>query len=102
MVATLHTEPGAPPGVDTLILVSSDTHIGPHLLQLRVYRPLKYLDAFDAFAGEIAEQNKNAMAGGGRFADMQDALSHLTQEARDELIARFTDENSPIAQMMRN
>ena len=31
MVATLHSKPGAASGVDNLILVSSDTHIGPKL-----------------------------------------------------------------------
>ena len=64
MVATLHTEPGAPPGVDNLILVSSDTHIGPLLSQLREYCPKKYLEQFDAFASDI-EVQKQSM---GRFA----------------------------------
>src|SRR5438105_5395083 len=98
MVATLHTEPGAPPGVDNLILVSSDTHIGPLLSQLREYCPKKYLEQFDAFASDI-EVQKQSM---GRFAEMDDALAHLTQEQRDELMARLTDENSPIQQMIRN
>lgn len=50
MVATLHSKPGAPPGVDNLILVSSDTHIGPKLSQLREYCPQQYLEQFDEFA----------------------------------------------------
>ena len=50
MVATMHEKPGAPPGVDNLILVSSDTHIGPKLSQLREYCPQKYLEQFDDFA----------------------------------------------------
>src|SRR5262249_18719428 len=45
-----HEKPGAPPGVDNLILVSSDTHIGPRLSQLREYCPEKYLSQFDDFA----------------------------------------------------
>src|SRR3954451_883401 len=50
MVATMHEKPGAPPGVDNLILVSSDTHIGPKLSQLREDCPEKYLEQFDDFA----------------------------------------------------
>ena len=83
MVATLHTEPGAPPGVDNLILVSSDTHIGPLLSQLREYCTKKDLDEFDAFAADI-EVQKQSM---GRFAEMNDALAHLSQEERDALMA---------------
>ena len=47
MVATLHSKPGAAPGVDNLILVSSDTHIGPKLSQLREYCPAQYLEQFE-------------------------------------------------------
>jgi predicted TIM-barrel fold metal-dependent hydrolase len=56
MVATMHDKPGAPPGVDNVILVSSDTHIGPKLSQLREYCPKQYLDDFDAFAKEKADE----------------------------------------------
>jgi predicted TIM-barrel fold metal-dependent hydrolase len=52
MTATLHAKPGAPPGVDNMILVSSDTHIGPKLSQLREYCPKQYLAQFDEFAAE--------------------------------------------------
>src|SRR6185436_17410326 len=97
MVATLHDKPGAQPGVDNLVLVSSDTHIGPLLSQLREYCPKKYLEPFDDFAADI-EQQKQSM---GRFAEMQDALSSLPQEQRDELMARLNDPNSPIQQMIR-
>src|SRR2546423_15686947 len=98
MVGRLHAEAGAPRGGDNLILGSSDTHIGPLLSQLREYCPKKYLEQFDGFAADIDVQKQSM----GRFSEMSDALAHLSQEQRDELMARLTDENSPIQQMMRN
>src|SRR5262245_32885518 len=50
MVATMHEKPGAPQGVDNLILLSPACHIGPKLSQLREYCPAKYLEQFDDFA----------------------------------------------------
>ena len=62
MVATLHSKPGAAPGVDNLILVSSDTHIGPKLSQLREYCPAQYLEQFDEFAASKEAEINATMA----------------------------------------
>ena len=62
MVATLHSKPGAAPGVDNLILVSSDTHIGPKLSQLREYCPAQYLEQFDDFAASKEAEINATMA----------------------------------------
>ena len=62
MVATLHSKPGAAPGVDNLVLVSSDTHIGPKLSQLREYCPAQYLEQFDDFAASKEAEINATMA----------------------------------------
>src|SRR3954464_12198173 len=67
MVATLHLKPGAAPGVDNLILVSSDTHIGPKLSQLREYCPRQHLQQFDDFAAS-KETEINATMAQAKFA----------------------------------
>src|SRR5688572_30605320 len=60
----MHERPGAPPGVDNVILVSSDTHIGPKLSQLREYCPKRYLEQFDDFAASKADEINATMAQG--------------------------------------
>ena len=42
-----------------VVVVSSDTHIGPLLSQLREYCPEAYLEQFDEFAAAIAEQKNS-------------------------------------------
>src|SRR3954471_15345110 len=90
MVATLHDKPGAPPGVDNLILVSSDTHIGPKLSQLREYCPKKYLDQFDSFAAEKAAEINNTMIqaqiamkliSGGSMEDLAELAAQMSPDA---------------------
>jgi predicted TIM-barrel fold metal-dependent hydrolase len=90
MVATLHDTPGAPPGVDNLILVSSDTHIGPKLSQLREYCPKKYLEQFDAFAADKAAEINNTMvqaqialklSSGGSMEDLAELAAQMSPDA---------------------
>ena len=97
MVATLHAEPGARPGVDNLILVSSDTHIGPLMSQLRDYCPQQYLDDFDAFGAQMQAQGDPTGAG-----ELREAMAHLSLEEKEALLAQFDDPNGPVAQYMRN
>ena len=97
MVATLHAEPGARPGVDNLILVSSDTHIGPLMSQLREYCPQQYLDDFDAFAAQMQAQSDPTGAG-----ELREAMAHLSLEEKEALLAQLNDPNGTVAQYMRN
>jgi hypothetical protein len=46
MIATRHGKSDPAPDTDNLIVVSSDTHIGPLAAQLRSYCPQKYIDQF--------------------------------------------------------
>ena len=90
MVATLHAEPGARPGVDNLILVSSDTHIGPLTSQLREYCPSQYLDDFDAFAAQMQAQSDPTGAG-----ELREAMAHLSLEEKEALLAQLNDPTAP-------
>src|SRR5947209_13872969 len=87
MVATLHTEPGAPPGVDNLILVSSDTHIGPMLSQLREYCPKKYLEPFDDFAASKSAETQETMEQGRLAFEAVKAGQGLTFSQMEEMAA---------------
>src|SRR5947207_13504983 len=61
-----------------LIIVSSDTHIGPKLVeQLRPYCPSAYLDDFDAFAEQTAAMRS-------MFRQLADGDSPLSRNARTE------------------
>ena len=102
MVATMHEKPGAPPGVDNVVLVSSDCHIGPTLDQLREYCPKAYLDTFNDFAGAMQKETEAVMSVAGTLAaQMDDALSHMTPEEREAIVAMAAD-NPILQQMMRN
>src|SRR3954463_16745619 len=82
MVATLHDKVGAEPGVDNLVLVSSDTHIGPLLSQLREYCPKKYLETFDDFVRAI-EETRNHVASVYRGAG--DSIRDMGAEAKERI-----------------
>src|SRR5207302_7759757 len=61
-----------------LVIVSSDTHIGPKLVeQLRPYCPSAYLDDFDAFAEQTAAMRS-------MFRQLADGDSPLSRNARTE------------------
>jgi predicted TIM-barrel fold metal-dependent hydrolase len=98
MVATLHDKVGAETGVDNLVLVSSDTHIGPLLSQLRDYCPKAYLQRFDDFVADI-ERSRNAIASVYRGAD--DAVRDMGAEAK-ERIKRGGPDDPLVQQMLRN
>jgi predicted TIM-barrel fold metal-dependent hydrolase len=81
-------------GDASLVVVSSDTHIGPLLKeQLRAYCPSEHLDAFDALvaAREQAQQGRGGLPFGGhpnsRTAGHHDVHARLRDMDRDGIAA---------------
>ncbi len=67
---------------DGLIVVSSDTHIGPLLSDLREYCPARYLQTFDEFVAADALTRVPIDSG-------EDTLARLGAQADDEAVARW-------------
>jgi len=83
----MHEKPGSVPGTDSLILVSSDTHIGPLLLQLREYCPQKFLEPFDDFAASKSAETKETMEQGRLAFEAVKAGQGLTFNQMEEIAA---------------
>src|SRR4051794_29351525 len=96
MVATLHDRPGAKPGTDNLVLVSSDTHIGPLMSQLREYCPQQYLEQFDAFADAADEQKNSERVS--RLREAREAMAHMGEEMKERV--RLGGPDDPLVQQM--
>jgi len=83
---------------EPVVVVSNDTHIGPHLIEdLRDYCPTRYLDEFDRFAASAAEEKDAAatmLAGSGhldhpnfRTAGHHDSVARLADYDDDGIAA---------------
>jgi hypothetical protein len=75
------------PGLDPIVVVSADTHIGPRLVEdLRQYCPRSYLGQFDRFAAETAAELEATLAtfNGGGFVHHPNlrTLGHYDSAAR--------------------
>jgi len=101
MTATT-TEAGAPSGQASapLVIVSSDTHIGPRLVEdLRPYCPPQLLDSFDGYTNELKERKEAAAAarkrvafGGNEMgADWGVRTSNLQTHGHYDMRARLAD-----------
>jgi predicted TIM-barrel fold metal-dependent hydrolase len=86
MTQTVIDTPEAVSETTPLVIVSSDTHIGPLLEeQLREYCPAEHLEAFDAFATEVSAVHsmlRAAMEANPSFARNQRTEGHFDPQAR--------------------
>jgi predicted TIM-barrel fold metal-dependent hydrolase len=81
-----------PTSADPAVIVSSDTHIGPRLVEdLRPYCPRRYLGAFDEFAARIAEQRAENYRLIGRQADVHQDRPNLDTQDHYDPRARLAD-----------
>jgi predicted TIM-barrel fold metal-dependent hydrolase len=81
-VKSVHTAEQGQGGADNLVVVSSDTHIGPLLSTLRDYCPAAYLEAYDDFVAEDARLRAPV-------AGDDDALGRLGGQADEAAVAKW-------------
>ena len=83
------TETSGPSSTDLVIVVSSDSHVGPLTSQLRPYCPRRYLDDFDGFTSGMKSEFIPMTPGGDR-KDRQ-LERHLRTAGHYDIQARLTD-----------